>query len=129
MSEFKHTPGQIRIVDDRELLITYRGDPILIAEVFDTAEGMEGSDGEADANAERIRACWNACDRAGLSDEALDADAILKIKSALRAVLLFYGPDWSVERQAEWKALVGPHEAHTRGLCDFVRETLAKLGR
>ncbi len=48
----KHTPGPWR-AEEREV-VTYLGHPI--AEVLDTAEGLEGSDAEADANARLIAA-------------------------------------------------------------------------
>jgi len=50
-----HTPGLMKVVDDRQL---YIGET-LIAEVFDTAEGLEGSDAEADANAALLARLWN----------------------------------------------------------------------
>lgn len=51
-----HTPGKISIMEDRDL-VTTRGKTI--AEVLDTAEGLEGDDPEADANAARLVLEWN----------------------------------------------------------------------
>lgn len=64
----------------------------------------------------------------GLRDtaELLEAQAteIARLRTALRAVLLFYRPNWTPERQAEWEALTGQNEASTRTLCDVVRAAL-----
>lgn len=52
------------------------------------------------------------------------AEANIDERRALRAVLLFYSPDWSGAQQREWEELTGRKEATTRALCDFVREVL-----
>jgi len=42
-----------------------------------------------------------------------------------RALLMFHsGEPWTPERQSEWNLLTGGADATTKGLCDFVRETL-----
>lgn len=93
MSEFKHTPAPwtLESIDSeclQDICLGYErpelGSPVLLA----TAFGSDGSPDipllEAEANAARIVACVNACERAGLSNADLDGDEILRLQQALR---------------------------------------------
>ena len=64
IGRMKHSEGKITVIDDRWLQIGVEGDPNAtgIAVVADTEEGLEGDCTQADANAERLAVCWNACD-------------------------------------------------------------------
>lgn len=84
MSETKHTPGEMAVCN-KLLRNLYAGDT-LVAEVLDTAEGLEGSDAEADANARRLAAAWNAT--AGIPTAALEAGVVAELRAALNAYVV-----------------------------------------
>ncbi len=88
----KHTRGQLVVMEERDLVIVKSSKTI--AEVLDTAEGLEGDCPEADANAERLALCWNQHDsltaKAGLLDEA--AKAMLACVSRLVEARPYLGP-------------------------------------
>ena len=50
-----------------------------------------------------------------------------KLIDANLATILFYGA-WTVENQLLWAQLTNNAPATTRGLCDFIRDTLAEVG-
>ncbi len=59
----EHTKRRLMI--DEDFRTIWAGDrEVPIAEVWDTAEGLEGDCPTADANARRLVACWNFCERA-----------------------------------------------------------------
>lgn len=64
----QHTPGKVHVSDAARGLVVYdeAGWAIADAKVFHARHSLE----EAQANARRLAACWNACD--GLSTEALE---------------------------------------------------------
>lgn len=76
----KHTPGKLTVVRSPK-----RRDiaGVRIELGFEGSHGTisvlasgEGSNGDADAR--HLLACWNACEAAGLSTEALEAGALFK---------------------------------------------------
>lgn len=79
MSEQKHTAGQAHWEYhpdlDKPVALVAGGRDVLLATGDMGRCWMEASGDDV----ERVKVCWNACDRAGLSNEALDADVITEL--------------------------------------------------
>ena len=52
------------------------------------------------------------------------SDDIAELRTALRAVLLFYSPTWDHDKMIEWERITGTSVATTRVLCDHIRKVL-----
>ena len=81
----KHTPGKL-IADCNRPFDDYQtGNPMIgtaglwIAELC-VGKGYDQTDEQAEANAERLAACWNACD--GLPDPSVVPKLIAALKAA-----------------------------------------------
>ena len=51
-----------------------------------------------------------------------------KIASCLRAVILFYSPNWDESQKLEWTQLTNGADATTKGLADRWRQVLRETG-
>ena len=43
---------------------------------------------------------------------------------ALKAVLLFYDPQWTLEKITEWRRIIGTPECTTKIMCDHIRSVI-----